>query len=118
AHRPGAGRSPARVHSAAGLLGPPPMTPLTIRLVEKSFVLHVQGAARLPVLGGVSLAVEAGECIVLAAPSGSGKSTLLRSVYGNYKPQAGEILVRHGTETVDMVSAPPRRGPRARPRPQ
>jgi alpha-D-ribose 1-methylphosphonate 5-triphosphate synthase subunit PhnL len=85
------------------------MTPLTIRRVEKSFVLHVQGGARLPVLCGVSLAVEAGECIVLADPSGSGKSTLLRSVYGNYKPQAGEILVRHGTETVDMVSAPPRR---------
>jgi alpha-D-ribose 1-methylphosphonate 5-triphosphate synthase subunit PhnL len=84
------------------------MTPLTIRRVEKSFVLHVQGGARLPVLCGVSLAVEAGECIVLADPSGSGKSTLLRSVYGNYKPQAGEILVRHGTETVDMVSAPPR----------
>jgi alpha-D-ribose 1-methylphosphonate 5-triphosphate synthase subunit PhnL len=85
------------------------MTPLTIRRVEKTFVLHVQGGARLPVLRGVSLAVEAGECIVLADPSGSGKSTLLRSVYGNYKPQAGEILIRHGTETVDMVSAPPRR---------
>ena len=77
--------------------------------MEKTFVLHVQGGARLPVLRGVSLAVGAGECVVLADPSGSGKSTLLRSVYGNYKPQAGEILVRHGAETVDMVSAPPRR---------
>ena len=63
--------------------------------MEKTFVLHVQGGARLPVLHGVSLAVGAGECVVLADPSGSGKSTLLRSVYGNYKPQAGEILVRH-----------------------
>jgi alpha-D-ribose 1-methylphosphonate 5-triphosphate synthase subunit PhnL len=85
------------------------MTLLTIRRVEKTFVLHVQGGARLPVLRGVSLAVGAGECVVLADPSGSGKSTLLRSVYGNYKPQAGEILVRHGAETVDMISAPPRR---------
>ena len=85
------------------------MTPLTIRRVEKTFILHVQGAARLPVLRGVSLTVEAGECVVLADPSGSGKSTLLRSVYGNYKPQGGEILVRHGAETVDIVSAPPHR---------
>ena len=84
------------------------MTPLRIRGVEKTFVLHVQGGARLPVLHGVSLAVEEGECVVLADPSGSGKSTLLRSVYGNYKPQAGEIIVRHAGETVDMVSASPR----------
>ncbi|HTE66678.1 MAG TPA: ATP-binding cassette domain-containing protein, partial [Candidatus Binatia bacterium] len=84
------------------------MTPLTIRGVEKTFVLHVQGGARLPVLHGVSLAVGEGECVVLADPSGAGKSTLLRSVYGNYKPQAGEILVRHAGEVVDMVSASPR----------
>ena len=84
------------------------MIPLTIRGVEKTFVLHVQGGARLPVLQGVSLAVGEKECVVLADPSGSGKSTLLRSVYGNYKPQAGEILVRHAGEVVDMVSASPR----------
>ena len=84
------------------------MTLLTIRGVEKTFVLHVQGGARLSVLRGVSLAVGAGECVVLADPSGSGKSTLLRSVYGNYKPQRGEILVRHGAETVDLVGAAPR----------
>ena len=85
------------------------MTLLTIRGVEKTFVLHVQGGARLFVLRGVSLEVAAGECVVLADPSGSGKSTLLRTVYGNYKPQAGEILVRHGAETVDVVGAAPRR---------
>ena len=86
-----------------------PDAPLVIRGVEKTFVLHVQGGARLPVLKGVSLTVGAGECVVLVDPSGSGKSTLLRSVYGNYKPQAGEILVRHGSDTVDIVSASPRR---------
>ena len=85
-----------------------PDAPLVIRGVEKTFVLHVQGGARLPVLKGVSLTVGAKECVVLVDPSGSGKSTLLRSVYGNYKPQAGEILVRHGSETVDIVSASPR----------
>ena len=85
-----------------------PDAPLVIRGVEKTFVLHVQGGARLHVLKGVSLTVGAEECVVLVDPSGSGKSTLLRSVYGNYKPQAGEILVRHGSETVDIVSASPR----------
>lgn len=83
--------------------------PLVIRGVEKTFVLHVQGGARLPVLGGVDLTVGAGECVVLVDPSGSGKSTLLRSVYGNYKPQAGEILIRHRSHIVDIVSASPRR---------
>jgi alpha-D-ribose 1-methylphosphonate 5-triphosphate synthase subunit PhnL len=101
------------VNAAPGLLGAAPASvtepPLEIRAVEKTFVLHVQGGARLPVLAGVSLAVGAGECVVLADPSGAGKSTLLRSVYGNYKPQAGRILVRHDGETVDVVSAPPRR---------
>ena len=84
------------------------MTPLAIRGVEKTFVLHTQGGTRLPVLRGVSLEVAEGECVVLADPSGSGKSTLLRSVYGNYKPQAGEILVRHAGEVVEMISASPR----------
>jgi alpha-D-ribose 1-methylphosphonate 5-triphosphate synthase subunit PhnL len=82
--------------------------PLSIRGVTKTFILHVQGGARLPVLHGVSLDVRAGECVVLADPSGSGKSTLLRSVYGNYKPQSGEILVGHAGGVVEMVSASPR----------
>jgi len=81
---------------------------LSIRGVTKTFVLHVQGGARLPVLHGVNLDVGAGECVVLADPSGSGKSTLLRSVYGNYKPQSGEILVGHAGGVVEMVSASPR----------
>ncbi len=79
-----------------------------IRDLEKTFTLHVQGGTRLPVLQRVSLAVHAGECVVLADPSGAGKSTLLRTVYGNYVPQAGHILVRHGHQVVDMVGAEPR----------
>ncbi|MEQ9123654.1 MAG: phosphonate C-P lyase system protein PhnL, partial [Alphaproteobacteria bacterium] len=41
----------------------------------------------------------------LAGPSGAGKSTLLRSLYANYLPSQGRILVRHRGETVDLVSA-------------
>lgn len=81
---------------------------LEIRGLAKAFTLHVQGGVRLPVLDGVSLAVDPGECVVLADPSGAGKSTLLRAVYGNYLAQAGRVLVRHRERVVDMVGAPPR----------
>jgi alpha-D-ribose 1-methylphosphonate 5-triphosphate synthase subunit PhnL len=72
------------------------------------FTLHVQGGVRLSVLTGVSLAVAAGECVMLTDPSGEGKSTLLRAVYGNYVPQEGRILVRHDGRVVNMVGAAPR----------
>jgi alpha-D-ribose 1-methylphosphonate 5-triphosphate synthase subunit PhnL len=81
---------------------------IRIRELAKAFTLHNQGGVTLPVLRRLSLRVDGGECVVLADPSGSGKSTLLRAVYGNYKPQAGEILVRHGDRMVDVVSAGPR----------
>jgi alpha-D-ribose 1-methylphosphonate 5-triphosphate synthase subunit PhnL len=81
---------------------------IRIRQLAKAFTLHNQGGVSLPVLRRLSLRVDAGECVVLTDPSGSGKSTLLRAIYGNYKPQAGEILVRHGDRMVDVVSAEPR----------
>lgn len=81
---------------------------LEVRGLAKAFVLHVQGGVRLPVLDGVSVAVHAGECVVLADPSGAGKSTLLRSIYGNYVVREGQVLVRHRARVVDMVGAPPR----------
>ena len=77
--------------------------------LEKTFTLHVRGGLRIPVFTGVDLEVGRGECVVLAGPSGSGKSTLLRSLYANYKPGGGQILVRHDDGWVDLVSAPPRK---------
>jgi alpha-D-ribose 1-methylphosphonate 5-triphosphate synthase subunit PhnL len=79
-----------------------------VRHLAKAFTLHTQGGVTLPVLRRLSLRVDAGECVVLTDPSGSGKSTLLRAVYGNYRPQSGEILVRHGNCMVDVVTAEPR----------
>jgi alpha-D-ribose 1-methylphosphonate 5-triphosphate synthase subunit PhnL len=81
-----------------------------IRVVglDKNFVLHNQGGVRLGVLRGVELAVAAGECLVLTGPSGVGKSSLLRLIYGNYRPSAGHILVRHGGNVVDIAAASPR----------
>ena len=76
--------------------------------VAKQFTLHLQGGVRLPVLAGESLEVRAGECVALAGPSGAGKSTLLRSLYGNYRVDAGRILVRHRGGCIDIATAAPR----------
>jgi alpha-D-ribose 1-methylphosphonate 5-triphosphate synthase subunit PhnL len=79
-----------------------------VRDLAKTFVLHTQGGACLPVFNGLALSVAPGECVALHGPSGVGKSTLLRSLYANYRPTGGRILVRHGERVVDMVSASPR----------
>ncbi|MEE1674779.1 phosphonate C-P lyase system protein PhnL [Agarivorans aestuarii] len=76
--------------------------------IDKTFVLHNQGAARLPVLRQQNLEIFAGECLVLNGSSGSGKSSLLRSLYGNYQIDHGELLIRQGEQWLDLASAPPR----------
>jgi alpha-D-ribose 1-methylphosphonate 5-triphosphate synthase subunit PhnL len=76
--------------------------------ISKSFVLHNQGGLSLPVLHDVALDVAAGEAVVLTGPSGAGKSTLLRILFGNYRPTAGSVRVRHRGRVVDIVSATPR----------
>jgi len=84
------------------------MTPLIIRNVAKSFTMHLRDGIVLPVVTGVSFEVNAGECVVLGGPSGAGKSSLLKMVYGNYAVDAGEILVDHHGELVDLAIADPR----------
>lgn len=80
-------------------------TKLRVENLSKTFVLHNQNSARLPVFSNGSLTVDAGECVVLHGHSGSGKSTLLRSLYGNYLPDSGQIWVEHQGQQIDMVSA-------------
>lgn len=82
------------------------MTPvIQVRDLTKDFVLHTQNGVRIPVFSGLSLDVAAGECVGLHGRSGAGKSTLLRALYANYKPDAGQVLVRHGDGQVDMARA-------------
>jgi alpha-D-ribose 1-methylphosphonate 5-triphosphate synthase subunit PhnL len=81
---------------------------LKVRNLAKAFTLHNQGGVHLPVLADVDLAVAAGECIVLTGASGAGKSSLMRAIYANYTATAGQVLVRHGGDWVDMASASPR----------
>lgn len=77
---------------------------ISVENVSKSFVLHNQGAAEIPVMQGASLRVAAGECVSLVGASGAGKSTLMRMIYGNYLTASGRIMVGD----LDVASAPPR----------
>ena len=77
---------------------------ISIENVSKSFVLHNQGAAEIPVMAGASVKVAAGECIALVGASGAGKSTLMRMIYGNYLTASGRIMIGD----VDVASAAPR----------
>jgi alpha-D-ribose 1-methylphosphonate 5-triphosphate synthase subunit PhnL len=82
---------------------------ISIRNVAKSFTLHLRGGAVLPVVRAVSFDVAPGECVVLGGPSGAGKSSILKMIYGNYRVDSGEILVRDGASWVDVAAASPRR---------
>jgi putative ABC transport system ATP-binding protein len=61
-----------------------------LRDVTKSYGA---GAARTPVLRGVSFDVDRGEFVALVGQSGSGKSTLLNIIGGLDQPDAGEVEV-------------------------
>lgn len=80
---------------------------LRIDNLAKTFLLHNQGAKKLPVFRNISFQVKAGECLVLTGASGTGKSTLLRAIYANYLVQSGKINIRHENKWVDLASASP-----------
>jgi alpha-D-ribose 1-methylphosphonate 5-triphosphate synthase subunit PhnL len=60
------------------------------------------------VVAGVTFSVRAGECVVLAGPSGAGKSSILKMIFGNYRCDRGQILVRDGARSFDIATATPR----------
>ncbi len=72
--------------------------------VSKSFTLHNQGSAVIPVMEGATLSVDPGECVALTGASGAGKSTLMRVIYGNYLAASGQVMVGG----VDVAQAEPR----------
>ncbi len=57
----------------------------------------------LPVLGGISLQVGAGEFVAIVGPSGCGKSTLMKILSGFERPDTGRVLV----DGVPLVSPGP-----------
>jgi alpha-D-ribose 1-methylphosphonate 5-triphosphate synthase subunit PhnL len=84
-------------------------TALALSGVAKTFTMHLQGGVRLPVVSGVSFSVRPGQCVVLGGPSGIGKSSILKMIFGNYRCDAGQILLHANDETTDIARADPRR---------
>jgi len=53
-----------------------------------------------PVLKGINLTVQPGECIGIVGPTGAGKSTLMKLACGFYQPDQGQVLI-DGTPMID-----------------
>src|SRR5882757_4622031 len=60
------------------------------------------GYSAIPVLNGVSLAVEAGQFVAIVGPNGAGKTTLFKTISGIVQPSAGAIQF----EGVDLLKIP------------
>ena len=72
-----------------------PPSILELKDVAKTF-----DQAPRPVIGPISLAVRAGEMMVIVGPSGCGKTTLLRLIAGLERPDTGSIAL-HGRTVTD-----------------
>ena len=99
ADRPGARRSARALHPASRLLGPAGMSHDRAALdrldgVAKTFTMHLRAASRLPVLRGVdrSRCAPASASCSAARPAPASRS-ILKMIYGNYRCDAGRILV-------------------------
>lgn len=77
---------------------------INVEDLKKTFTLHNQGAAVIPVIEGAAFHVAPGECVALTGESGAGKSTVMRILYGNYLAQGGSVRIGD----VDIVGAEPR----------
>jgi alpha-D-ribose 1-methylphosphonate 5-triphosphate synthase subunit PhnL len=85
-----------------------PEAMLRLQDIEKTFVMHLRGGMKLPVVRNVSFHVSRGECVALDGSSGAGKSSILKMIFGNYRVDRGSILVRHDGDVVDLAQAQPR----------
>ena len=82
---------------------------LELSELSKTFTMHLRGGLRLPVLNGVTFAVQRGECLVISGRSGVGKSSILKMIFGSYRCNRGSILVHDDDEVIDVAAANPRR---------
>jgi branched-chain amino acid transport system ATP-binding protein len=65
------------------------------------------GYSAVPVLHGVSLAVETGQFVSIVGPNGAGKTTLFKTISGTVRPTAGSIRF----EDVDLLQVAPAKRP-------
>lgn len=77
---------------------------IAVENLTKTFTLHNQDAAIIPVIEEAGFSVGPGECVALTGESGAGKSTVMRILYGNYLAQGGEVRIGD----VDITHAEPR----------
>lgn len=77
---------------------------VSVRGLSKSFTLHNQGSAVIPVLADCTFDVHPGECVALTGESGVGKSTIMRVLYGNYLAAGGSVRILD----TDITQAEPR----------
>lgn len=80
---------------------------LKIRKLQKTFTLHHQDGAEIPVLENFTASIEKGEAVAISGSSGKGKSSLLKLIYGTYRAGGGSILVRHKRAWADIAQAEP-----------
>ncbi len=52
----------------------------------------VAGYGEVPILHGVSAALEPGELVAVIGPNGAGKSTLIKTIFGLLRPTEGRVL--------------------------
>lgn len=77
---------------------------LSIRGLEKRFVLHAVDGRVVEGLGGVDLDVFPNEHVCLAGTSGAGKSSLLKAVHRTYVADAGTVHYRAANgDVIDLL---------------
>jgi ATP-binding cassette, subfamily B, bacterial len=79
-----------------------PVTP-DPRRTRRAARRHLSYQADRPVLRGVSLTAEAGQCVAIVGATGSGKSTVAGLIAKFYLPESGAVLI-DGIDTRDLSS--------------
>ena len=76
---------------------------LTIEGLTKSYATR-RGGEPIKAVDGISLAIEAGECLGLVGESGCGKTTLSKMLLRAVTPDAGQVRFRDGDSEIDVLA--------------
>src|SRR5438105_14251577 len=100
-----------RIDNPASTSAAPPL--LDVRNLKKyfpirrGFLQHTVGQVKA--VDDVSFIVNAGETLSLVGESGCGKTTTSRCILRAVTPTAGQVLLQHGGETLDVATLPKHR---------